>query len=87
MLERLGLDGGRYPERLNVSDGDGITALHRAYFDAGSNVVVTNTFGANPCKYDEKELEKIIVHAVKNAKNAAKQGGLTEEALQNAGFI
>ena len=60
------------PERLNISHPELITDIHRAYFDAGSNIISTNTFGANPLKFKANELEEIISAAVENAKAAKK---------------
>ncbi|MBQ8208032.1 MAG: homocysteine S-methyltransferase family protein [Clostridia bacterium] len=71
LLQSAGLGAGELPERLNISRPELIESIHRAYFDAGSNIVCTNTFGANPLKFDSEELEKIICAAVKNARNAA----------------
>ena len=51
LLQGAGLRPGELPERWNLSHADEVTAIHRAYFDAGSNVVNTNTFGANPLKF------------------------------------
>lgn len=73
LLQAQGLKPGEHPERWNLSHPDIITNIHKAYFDAGSNVVCTNTFGANILKFAEDELEEIIKTAVANAKNAAKQ--------------
>ena len=47
--------------------------IHKSYFDAGSNVVCTNTFGANCLKFADDELEQIIKAAVANAKKAREQ--------------
>lgn len=73
LLQAQGLLPGEHPERWNLSHPDVITNIHKSYFDAGSNVVCTNTFGANSLKFDDSELEEIIEAAVFNAKNAAKQ--------------
>ena len=70
LLQSEGLSAGELPERLNISRPQLISKIHRNYFDAGSNVVCTNTFGANPLKFDEDELEEIISAALKNAKLA-----------------
>ncbi len=58
------------PERLNISHPSLIEDIHKAYYDAGSNIVSTNTFGANPLKFNGEELKKIISRAVENAKSA-----------------
>ena len=38
--------------------------------DAGSNVVSTNTFGANSLKFEDEQLEKIVSAAINNVKQA-----------------
>ena len=73
LLQAQGLRPGEHPERWNLSRPDIITSIHKAYFDAGSNVVCTNTFGANTLKFPEDELENIIKSAVFNAKTAREQ--------------
>ena len=52
MLQRRNLKAGELPELLCLSQPDEITAIHRAYVEAGSQVVTTNTFGANARKLD-----------------------------------
>ena len=49
-LQARGLAAGELPELLCVTDPDEITAVHRDYVLAGSEVVTTNTFGANAAK-------------------------------------
>ena len=73
LLQAQGLKAGELPERWNISNPSIITSIHKAYFDAGSNVVSTNTFGANALKYDDCELEKIIKCATQNAKKAKEE--------------
>ncbi len=70
LLQARGLKLGEYPERWNLSHAEEIIDIHRAYFDAGSNVVCTNTFGANSLKFEPNELEVIISAAISNAKAA-----------------
>ena len=50
MLQSRGLEAGELPELLNLAHPDEVTAIHRAYVEAGSDVVTTNTFGANARK-------------------------------------
>ena len=71
LLQANGLKPGELPELWNITHPDVITKIHTDYFNAGSNVVCTNTFGANSLKFDDKQLEDIIMSAVFNAKNAA----------------
>ena len=70
LLQAQGLQPGERPERWNLTKPQTITAIHRAYFEAGSNVVCTNTFGANSLHFPDGELETIVAAAVANAKAA-----------------
>ena len=80
LLQKAGLAPGELPERWNLAHAEEVTAIHRAYFDAGSNVVNTNTFGANILKFSTDELDDIVRAAVENARNAAAQSvGLQEK--------
>ena len=47
-----------------------IVDIQKSYFDAGTNIICTNTFGANSLKFDDEELENIIRAAVENARTA-----------------
>ncbi|MBQ3181499.1 MAG: homocysteine S-methyltransferase family protein [Clostridia bacterium] len=73
LLQAQGLAPGEYPERWNITHPDIITKIHKDYFDSGSNVVSTNTFGANLLKFSHDELEEIIASAINNARLAQKQ--------------
>ena len=73
LLQSAGLPTGELPERWNITHSDVIINIHRDYFAAGSNVVSTNTFGANLLKFSHDELKEIIFAAVENAK-AAREG-------------
>lgn len=70
LLQKQGLMPGEFPERWNITHRDVIVNIHRDYYNAGSNVVSTNTFGANILKFSADELEEIIKAAVENAKEA-----------------
>lgn len=78
LLQANGLKPGEYPERWNVTHPEVITKIHKDYYDAGSNVVSTNTFGANLLKFDAEELEEIIKAAFENA-NAARTQSNTNQ--------
>ncbi len=70
LLQEAGLAPGEYPERWNLSHPEIIQKFQRAYFEAGSHVVATNTFGANALKFSHEELAEIIAAAAANAKAA-----------------
>ena len=72
-LQKAGLTAGELPERLNITRPQLITEIHRGYFNAGSNFVCANTFGANPFKFGEEELEEIIKSAMENARAAKRE--------------
>ena len=69
-LQKAGLKVGELPERWNVTHKDVLINLHKSYYDAGSNVVSANTFGANSLHYDDFELEEVIRSAIENVKTA-----------------
>ena len=73
LLQAQGMKPGDLPERLNLSRPELIQSIHKQYYDAGSNVVSTNTFGANTLKFAPEELDSIIKAAVENARIAAKE--------------
>ncbi len=79
LLQQAGLPLGELPERWNVTHADTLVKLHRDYFDAGSHIVCTNTFGANALKFSEDELEEVIAAAIANAKKAAQTSQGTQE--------
>lgn len=68
LLQKRGLQPGELPETWNLTHPDDITDIHLSYLRAGSNIITTNTFGANCLKFDN--LSEIISTAVKNAKRA-----------------
>ena len=70
MLQKMGLGAGELPEMWNITHPQIIIDIHKSYFEAGSNVVTTNTFGANCLKFTDDELEEIVKAAIHNAKVA-----------------
>jgi 5-methyltetrahydrofolate--homocysteine methyltransferase len=51
-LFTLGLEGGGCPELLNVEQADLVEKVHRSFIDAGSDIILTNTFGGNRLRLD-----------------------------------
>ena len=68
LLQKRGLQPGEKPESWNITHPDDITDIHLSYLKAGSNIITTNTFGANRLKSDNPE--EIISAAIRNAKRA-----------------
>ncbi|MBR3341268.1 MAG: homocysteine S-methyltransferase family protein [Clostridiales bacterium] len=78
ILQGLGLKGGELPETWNLTKPDDIKALNRGYFEAGSNIVNTNTFGANRFKFDN--VSEIVSAGVKICQQARKEAGRDNDA-------
>ncbi len=67
----------KVPEELNLTNPDLITRVHTEYLDAGSTVILTNTFGANKLKlaeegYDAREIIKAACAIARKAVSAYK---------------
>ena len=52
LLQAEGLQPGEHPERWNYEHPEVIIKLQKGYFDAGTNIINANTFGANSLKFD-----------------------------------
>ncbi len=70
LLQAAGLPLGELPERWSLTHPEVIEEIHLGYFNAGSNIVCANTFGANCLKFDDEELKNVVAAAVDNAKRA-----------------
>ena len=74
-LQRAGIGPKECRERWNQTHPDQVRAIHQAYADAGAEVLLTNTFLANPSHLDdfglEDRLEEINHRAVWLARKAA----------------
>lgn len=73
LLQERGLKPGELPETWNLTKPEVLYDIHRAYLDAGADIILANTFGANGFKYDN--LEEIVTAAVVNAKKAVADSG------------
>ena len=79
LLQARGLQPGEAPERWNLTHPENIIDIHRSYYDSGSNIVNTNTFGANTLHFSADELEAIIKAAVDNANKARELSNSVKE--------
>lgn len=72
MLQKNGLGAGEVPELLNLTNPQLIERIHTGYLEAGSDIITTNTFGANPLKTEEigESIDMIIAAAIGCAKKA-----------------
>lgn len=76
LLQEKGLKAGELPEVWNIEHMEEVIEIHRQYFEAGSDIVLTNTFGANALKFRDSsyELSDIVTAAVIHVKEAASLG-------------
>ena len=78
LLQEAGLKPGELPGTWNITHPEELVKIHKAYLEAGADIVTTNTFGVDRLKYNENtefQLESVIRAAVTNAKEAIRQSG------------
>lgn len=75
LLQTAGLAPGELPETWNIRRPETVIGIHKAYIEAGSDIVLTNTFGANALKFhdDNCSLKEIVTAAVRHVIQAAEQ--------------
>lgn len=97
-LQNNGLEPGASPELMNASDPDTIKGMAAHYFEAGSDIVLTNTFGGNKFmlkRYGaEERLFELNRTAAELARAAAPEGkfvagsiGPTGEFIEPLGTV
>ena len=76
LLQSKGLKPGELPEVWNIEHADEVVDIHRQYFEAGSDIVLANTFGANALKFHDAsyDLREIVNAAIANVKKGASLG-------------
>ncbi len=70
----LNLKAGELPEQLNITEPERIYAVHKAYAEAGADIITANTFGANPFKYEN--CAEVVKAGVALAKRTGKKVAL-----------
>ncbi len=82
MLQKAGLAAGARPEELLFSAPQTLVEIHRAYVEAGAEIVYANTFGANAKKLEGSGLAvaEVVQKAIACAKQAC-QGTAARVAL------
>lgn len=73
MLQKEGLKVGERSESFNISNPEAVMKIHRAYAEAGADIITANTFGANELnlKSEGISVQEMIRKAVNLAKGAA----------------
>ncbi|PLX38494.1 MAG: methionine synthase I [Hyphomicrobiales bacterium] len=68
----MGLEAGEAPDVWNVEAPEKVLALHRAFVEAGSDIILTNTFGANRHRLKLHGLEDRVVDLNEQAARLAR---------------
>ncbi len=73
MIQKSGAKYDHSPETLNITQPGLIQSFHRAYIEAGADIIYSNTFGANSYKLENSgySVEEIVGAAIENARAAA----------------
>ena len=76
LLQERGLKPGELPETWSLEHADDMIDIARQYYEAGSDIVLSNTFGANALKFHDSrhELDEIVKAAIENVRKGAKLG-------------
>lgn len=81
MLIQSGLESGSSPELWNVEHPEKVRAVHRAYIEAGSQVILTNSFGGSRIRLKSHNLQERAFElnraAAENARAEADAAGHT----------
>lgn len=77
MLQRAGMQAGEIPELWNIQKPEKVAAIHEAYLNAGADIIITNTFGANRYKLADTgyNVEQVVSAAVGLVKKAIAKSG------------
>lgn len=74
LLQERGLQPGELTETWNLIRPESVKEIHKAYLEAGADIILANTFGANRLKYQDN-LEEIVTAGVANARQAVAECG------------
>jgi 5-methyltetrahydrofolate--homocysteine methyltransferase len=98
MLISKGMPDGDCPDHWGIKKHKILLGIHKAYVDAGADMIMTNTFGANWLKLKKYKLQKKVKQINKQAVDIAKEAaggkvyvlgdiGPTGEYLKPAGNV
>jgi len=75
MLQAAGLEKRHAPEEWNLTHPEKVLAVHRGYIDAGSEMILTNSFGANRFRLAKYGLEEKVYELNHRAAELAREAG------------
>lgn len=73
ILQQRGLQPGELPENWNIERPEDIIQIHREYLQAGADIILSNTFGANGLKFENTA--ELVRAGVLNAREAVARSG------------
>jgi 5-methyltetrahydrofolate--homocysteine methyltransferase len=73
MLQKAGLPHGVAPERWNLENPDAVSTLYRAYIEAGSDIILTNTFGGSHIRLERDGLGEQCAAINRSAASLARE--------------
>ena len=79
MLMAGGMPPGTASEMMNIQKPDIVLEIHKAYLEAGSDVITTNTFGGSPIKMKAAGIEHLTEKANQMAARIARQAVSTRQ--------
>lgn len=74
LLQKRGLKTGELPETWNLLKPEVLIQIHKEYAEAGADIILANTFGANGLKFQDN-LDEIITAGIANAREGIRQSG------------
>ncbi|MDO4540611.1 MAG: homocysteine S-methyltransferase family protein [Syntrophomonadaceae bacterium] len=91
LLQRCGLLPGQCPELFGIERPEALLDIHRAYVEAGSDIIQSNTFGGNACKLAEYGLAEraaeINAELVRIARRAAGDKAMVAASIGPTGRL
>ena len=73
MLQEAGLPAGMSPEAWLLENPDAVRGVHLAYVEAGSDLILACTFGANQARLERKGLAQRVVEVNRRAVDLARE--------------
>ncbi|MGL5434010.1 MAG: homocysteine S-methyltransferase family protein [Lachnospiraceae bacterium] len=78
LLQEQGLPPGELPGVWNMTHPEVLVDIHKAYLEAGADIITTNTFGVDSLKYNDKttyQADEVIRAAVSHVRTAIAASG------------
>ena len=88
MLMKAGIESGDSPEEWNALHPDAVRQIHREYIQAGSRIILTNTFGGTSVRMETHGLgDRVIELNKKAAENARVEADAAPHPVLVAGSM